>query len=415
MLDATEARIRQYRTAPLTVRVVDASGKPLASQAVRVQHLRHLFRFGAALHGDIAERPGETDADRRHREAFLSVFNAATVTFYWAGYEPERGVWKDEERLRRIAWLQERGIVVRGHPLFWNHEQACVPKWLAGMTLTRDEGFALMDATLRHASETLLPHLRDADVFNELTDWDRNTKSPLTQIVGGPDKIVTATRYLQAFKSHNPGVQTVVNDYVKGPEYAALLHQLVDAGAPVDAIGQQSHMHDHEWTVAELWTILDRLATLNRAILFTELSVLSGPKRPDMQWNGQHEAWESDPEHERDQADYLEQFYRLLYSHPRVEQVTYWNYSDRGAWMGAPVGLLRKDGTPKPAFARLDRLINHDWRTSGTFTTDARGEVVVPGAFEGVYRVSAGTAAAETQHRPGQPATIVLTVARSGA
>jgi hypothetical protein len=101
----------------------------------------------------------------------------------------------------------------------------------------------------------------------------------------------------------------------------------------------------------------------------------------------------------------LEQFYRLLYSHPRVQRITLWNYSDRGAWLGAPVGIIREDGTPKPAFDRLDRLINEEWATRGTFTTNARGEVLVDGAYEGEYRVTAGTGAIEAPHHTAQPLT----------
>lgn len=404
------ARIRQHRTAPLRVVVTDLDGRPLAGREVRVDHLRHLFRFGAALHGDIAERPGESDADRRHREAFLRLFNAATVTFYWRMYEPERGVWRDEERLRRIAWLQDRHIVVRGHPLFWNHEQACVPAWLARGTWSRHDLLGLMDATLDHASEALLPQLHDVDVFNELVEWERNAKNPLTPVLSGEDKVPTVTRYLEAFKQRNPGVLAVVNDYHQSPRYAALLRSLREAGAPIDAIGQQSHMHTREWTPGETWAAIERLAAIGRPVLFTELSVLSGPRRQELNFQDALAEWHTDPVHEQEQASYLEQFYRLLYSHPQVQQVTLWNYSDNGAWLGAPVGIIRKDGTPKPAFDRLARLINDEWTTRGSFTTNARGEVIVEGAYEGEYRITAGTAAIEAPHEPAQPLTARLTL-----
>jgi endo-1,4-beta-xylanase len=398
-------RIRRHRTAPLRVLVTDLEGRPLAGREVRVEHRRHLFRFGAALHGDIAARAGETDADRRHREAFLRVFNAATVTFYWARYEPERGAWRDEERLRRIAWLQDRDIVVRGHPLFWNHEQACVPSWLRAGTWTRSDLLALMDRTLDHASQTLLPRLRDVDVFNELVEWERNVKSPLTPALSGGDKVPTVTKYLKAFKARNPGVLSVVNDYHQSPRYADLLRSLLEAGAPIDEIGQQSHMHAREWTPAEAWAVVERLAAFGRPVLFTELSVISGPRRKEVNFQDRIAEWETSPAYEQEQAIYLEQFYRLLYSHPSVQQITLWNYSDRGAWLGAPVGIIREDGTPKPAFDRLDRLINEEWATRGTFTTNARGEVLVDGAFEGEYRVSAGTGAIDAPHHAAQPLT----------
>ncbi len=63
---------------------------------------------------------------------------------------------------------------------------------------------------------------------------------------------------------------------------------------------------------------------------------------------------------------------------------------DEGAWLGAPAGLLRVDGTPKPAYDALRRLVRSDWWVAPTaLTTDHAGRVPVNG-FPGTYEVSAG-------------------------
>ncbi|WP_369831253.1 hypothetical protein [Cryobacterium sp. Y50] len=44
-------------------------------------------------------------------------------------------------------------------------------------------------------------------------------------------------------------------------------------------------------------------------------------------------------------------------SHPSVEAITYWGITDAGAWLGAPIGLVRADGTPKPSCQALHGLV----------------------------------------------------------
>ena len=74
----------------------------------------------------------------------------------------------------------------------------------------------------------------------------------------------------------------------------------------------------------------------------------------------------STPEGEARQADDIERHYRSLFGHPAVESITYWGFTDAGAWLGAPSGLVRVDGSPKPSYGVLDRLIRDAWWTAPT-------------------------------------------------
>ena len=402
LLAETDARIRRTRTAPLEIEVTDADGKPAANRVVKIEHVRHLFYFGAGFDTRIMERADETEVDRRHREQFLRLFNCATVHLYWGGYERQEGQPEGARRAEYARWLKTKGLVPRGHPVFWNQDNT-LPRWLRERNPAPAEMRELMDERLREMSGSVLPELRDVDVFNELVHWERFTNNPLSRLMVEQGKVAVVTHYLREARGLNPGVQLVVNDYDNTPAFDRLLRQLLEAGAPLDIIGQQSHMHGGPWSVKQTWECLERHARLQRPVLFTELSVLSGPVRRNIDYQGRQEGWETDPENEQRQAEYLEQFYRLLYSHPNCIGVVVWNYTDRGAWLGAPVGLLRKDGSPKPSFERLDRLINREWRTRGEFTTEPSGRVTVPGAYEGHYRITAGGVEAAGDHRAGQP------------
>jgi GH35 family endo-1,4-beta-xylanase len=220
-------------------------------------------------------------------------------------------------------------------------------------------------------------------------------------------RVEVVTHYLKEFRRLSPNLKLVINDYDTAPSYHQLLKTLIEAGAPVDIIGQQCHMHDGPWSVTKTWEVLNRLSQLKRPILMSELSVLSGPKR-QIDWYNNVPGWNTDPENEQKQADFLEQWYRLVYSHSNTVGIVVWNYTDRGAWLGAPVGFLRKDGTPKPAFERLHALINERWRTNGEFTTDEQGRVMVPQAYEGWYEAKCGLLTVRKKHSAAAPLKCVL-------
>jgi endo-1,4-beta-xylanase len=102
--------------------------------------------------------------------------------------------------------------------------------------------------------------------------------------------------------------------------------------------------------------------------------------------------WPSTPEGEARQADEMVRHYRTLLSHPAVEAITYWGITDVGAWLNAPVGFVRADGTPKPAFDAMRDLIKGQWWLPPTpMTTDADGRLRVHG-FLGDYDLTAGNA-----------------------
>jgi hypothetical protein len=100
--------------------------------------------------------------------------------------------------------------------------------------------------------------------------------------------------------------------------------------------------------------------------------------------------WPSTPSGEERQADEIERHYRTLLRHPAVRSITYWGLTDDGAWLGAPSGLVRADGTAKPAYAALRHLIKGEWWLPETsVVADDDGRIVVEG-FAGDYRVRTG-------------------------
>jgi hypothetical protein len=148
-------------------------------------------------------------------------------------------------------------------------------------------------------------------------------------------------------------------------------------------------MHQGVWPLPRVWETCETFARFGRPLHFTEVTILSGETRTGINYQGPPATdWKTTPEGEAQQADYVADFYTLLFSHPSVRAITWWDLSDvQGAWLGAPAGLLRGDMTPKPAYERLLRLIKHDWWTNTSGQTDRAGDYRTR-AFLGSYQIT---------------------------
>ena len=108
------ARIEKIRKGPLAIAVVDAQGKPLQNAAVAVRMLRHGFRFGSAVAGDLLLTPG--DGGDKYRKFITDNFTVAVIEndLKWPDFEGQPQVGQDA-----VAWLNTQHIPVRGHNLIW--------------------------------------------------------------------------------------------------------------------------------------------------------------------------------------------------------------------------------------------------------------------------------------------------------
>ena len=109
-----------------------------------------------------------------------------------------------------------------------------------------------------------------------------------------------------------------------------------------------------QWPLEKAWTVCETYGRFGKPLHFTELTVLSGRlKDPnDNDWHKARTDWPSTPEGEAAQAEYGAKLYTVLFSHPAVEAITWWDFSDYRSWQGAPSGLVREDMTPKPLYDR---------------------------------------------------------------
>ena len=365
----TAARIEKYRKGTLTVQVVDRRGRPVPNASVQITQTRHAFLFGCNFFG---LNPADTSATQKAYQAeFTALFNYATLPFYWGAFESTPGK-PDYARLQTLAaWSVAHGVAVKGHPLVW-HEV-----WPSWAPAEPDTAIPLLHARVND----LIPRYKDDihiwDVLNEANAATAHTPPNGESLwIGrdGPAPVVeTALGWARAAGQGLPET-FLYNDYDTGDSNVALLTQLQKDGKLPDAIGLQSHMHGGEWPLTKLWAVTQTFAQFKRPIHYTETTVISGPRRANPS-NGDLPDWNTTPEGEARQAAYVTQFYTLLFSHPSVRAITWWDFSDFHAWQAAPAGLVRKDMSPKPAYTRLVDLIHRQWWTKTSAKTNPRGAI----------------------------------------
>ena len=390
----------QHRRADAVVTVLDAHGRPLADTEVVVAQERHAFLFGnigfdfvalANGEGAAAEPPAFGGAPVGSAAAladlWLDVFNAATLPFYWGRFEPVRGRPDTARLLTAARWFADRGVAVKGHPLAWHTVAA---PWL--LDLTTDEIADVQDARIRREVADFAGVIDTWDVINEVVIMPVFDKEPngLTRLAWDRGRIPTVRLAFDAARQTNPTATLLLNDFDMSTAFECLIEGVLAAGIQVDAIGLQSHMHQGYWGEEKTLAILDRFARFGLPLHLTETTLLSGDLMPahieDLN-DHQVSSWPSTPEGEARQADEIERHYRTLVGHPAVQAATYWGISDDGAWLGAPAGLVRADGTPKPAYDVLRRLVKDEWWLAPTTSrTSSTGQVPVSG-FLGTYTV----------------------------
>lgn len=390
---AIEARIQKYRMGTLTVRVVGANGKPLPNAQVQITQTRHAFLFGCNAFGyDPADA---SPLQKSYQNQFAALFNYATLPFYWGAFEPSPGK-ADYARLQAMAdWCIAHQIAPKGHPLVW-HE--VWPEWAPK---TAAAAIPLLHARI----DDLVPRYKTSihywDVLNEANGAAEQTppngESEWIKRDGPAPVVETALGWARDAGKGQPET-FLYNDYETGDPNVALLTQLQRDRKLPDAIGIQSHMHTGAWPMSDVWNDCQRFSQFGRPIHFTETTVLSGPSRT-VDPNAPYPTdWHTDAADEAAQAAYVAKFYPTLFSHPSVRAITWWDFSDKNAWLNAPAGLLRSDMTPKPAYTRLLNLIHHSWWTHAVGTTNMRGQLTQR-VFYGQYTITArvGGTRSETQ------------------
>src|SRR5689334_19380203 len=113
------SEIRKNRAVDVTVTVLDADQTPFANQEITIQQVRHKFLFGTAAFDVVSLANGEYAGEQKEQaeqraEKLLALCNYATLPFYWARFEPERGKPRTIPLKNAAQWCLDHHLPVKG-------------------------------------------------------------------------------------------------------------------------------------------------------------------------------------------------------------------------------------------------------------------------------------------------------------
>ena len=397
--------IERHRKGNALLTVVDASGQPLSNVTVKVKQKSHAFRFGANIF--MLDELETEEKNEAYKKAFADMFNMATLPFYWDSLEPERGnprYGKDSVKVYRrpspdlcIEFCEKHGIEPREHALAYD---AFFPKWLYGASTEEVK----RELVRRYAeiSERYADKIPTIEVTNEL--WWKEGK---TAFYHEPDFVEWCFKLAEQYFPNNTlaineGTGLIWGrDASSDDKYYSYIKENLQKGARIDAIGLQFHLfhkRENEYIRTRrtldpdnLYQSMEHFSEFGKPLQITEVTV------PAYSWEA---------EDEEIQAELIEWLYSIWFSHPKVEQIVYWNVVDGYAHLWDPDpqkikesqgdmtigenyfhgGLLRFDLSPKPAYCKIKELLQKRWHTEEELVTDENGCVAFRGFF-GAYDV----------------------------
>jgi endo-1,4-beta-xylanase len=356
------ARINKYRKGAMTLTILDKKGKPVPNANIQIRQTKHLFKFGTAAPATIfTSKSVEGD---KFRDVVKRMFNVITFDndLKWQDTGPEIFA---NKIYPSYEWLKKNGIELRGHNLVWGSTQ-----YLPGNTMqqSKEEAWRIVEAHVTDYAIRMQGKLYLWDVVNEAV-----TETELWEKIGW-DKFAEVYKIARRI---DPDAQLCYNDYnISTNEKHRLgaiarANQIKSYGAPVDVFGDQSHLTAPGVDPRKLWAAWDEVnAKTGLPIEITELDLSTFD--------------------DAFQAAYLEDFYRAAFSHPKLQAVILWGFWQNAHWLANRGGhMVRADWTWRPSMTAIDRLINQEWRTQGTFKTDNKGQIRLS-AFYGDYEITFG-------------------------
>jgi endo-1,4-beta-xylanase len=246
-------------------------------------------------------------------------------------------------------WARAHGVALRGHALLW-HEQ--VPRWFADLPGGAPAERAMTDH-IQLMCRHFAGHLQSWDVVNEAIQPGDGRADGLRKTVFlekiGPEYLDIA---LHAAREADPRALLVLNEFnleYNLPEHAsrrrvmlAVVDGLLRRGAPLDAIGFQSHLsvdnspHFDERVLAEF---VKEISGRNLKMMITEMDVNDRAAPADI------------AARDAEVAAIYRRYLDVMLANRAVVAVITWGMTDRDSWItrGDLPFFRRTDGAqPRP-------------------------------------------------------------------
>ena len=265
--------------------------------------------------------------------------------------EPAYGQFNWENADKIANFCRSNGIKLRGHCLMWH---AQIGEWMykdeKGDLVSKEKLFQNM----KHHITAIVERYKDViyawDVVNEaISDggWQGGRRgmgehpspyrnSPLYQIAG--DEFIKKA-FIYA-READPNVLLFYNDYNaadpgKRDRIYNMVKSMKEEGVPIDGIGMQGHYNVYGPSMEDVDAALTKYSTIVKHIHITELDIRANQEMGG-QLNFSRDGGNISQVVKTLQEDQYARLFKVLRKHKDVvDNVTFWNLSDRDSWLGA--------------------------------------------------------------------------------
>lgn len=416
--------------------------------AVQVEQISHDFIFGANIFN--FNQLGTKERNQKYKALYGTLFNAATIPFYWKKFEmqPNRlrfkeEYWDTEEYWNQVEtpelephwrrppsdpvveFCEENDIRMHGHTITWSNRMWHHPDWIYEQfcpedekaklgVLSKDKLYKLSPEQINDLAPTFFKRMNDLfekhavdlaqyyddriqswDVVNESrTDFDKERIFPEDEIRKGRHGLMPGDYTFKSFKTANEvfpkNVLLNINDnvYWEDDKYWAYINQTKDLIARGARIDiLGSQMHFFE--PQQCLDIADGHPIATPEKIWDKMEKLSTVGLPIHLSEITITSPGDDERGQKIQAVIARNLYRMWFSLEKVMGITWWNVVDG---CGAPgetaiSGLFKRNMEPKRSFYALNQLLNEEWKTRTTVVVGKDGLAKFRG-FKGRYRIS---------------------------
>jgi Glycosyl hydrolase family 10 len=335
----------------------DIAVKSYASQRMAARRKRSPLppvALGCSLSGQTL--------DARFEKLFLETFTAAAVPVQWRNVEPETGHRQWETSDQQVEWCLANRLLVCGGPLL-NFGPEAMPAWLGSWSKDTSNLQSLVCDYVETAVARYAGQIRKWEVCA-----NANTGGALG--LSEEDRLVLVARALDVVRQVDDEIQVLVQidqpwgDYQSRGTHRLSPLQFVDAllrsGIGLSAVNLEVAVGfrprgSSPRDLVDLSRMLDNWGALGIP-LYVTLACPSDNQSPDPLANAgiqaesddAHEAW-----NETAQSTWIDSVLPVFMAKQAVVGIFLTHFSDGAPHDYPHAGLLRPDGTPKPAFERI--------------------------------------------------------------
>lgn len=167
-----DENIDKYRKADALLNFADLD----PGTEVRIEQIASQFVFGANIFN--FDQLGTKERNRRYKEVFGTLFNSATIPFYWKKFEMQpdqprfkQAYWDTEEYWNNVAepkraphwrrpapdpiieYCEANGVRMHGHTMVWGNRNWHHPEWLFNEFASDEEKEVMRGWMTAHADE----------------------------------------------------------------------------------------------------------------------------------------------------------------------------------------------------------------------------------------------------------------------